>query len=115
MSYTVLFAPEAQHHLADIELYIAGRSGSSETAARFVNSIITHCESMELFPERGTRRDDLLPGLRITGYRKSVTLAFRVDTQKSTVTILGVFYHGQDYSALIAPPDPGESGTLDWI
>ncbi|MGP1666902.1 MAG: type II toxin-antitoxin system RelE/ParE family toxin [Rhodanobacter sp.] len=59
--------------------YIALASGLSATAANFVDGIVAYCESFETFPERGTQRDDLLPGLRVTNYRKSTTVAFRVD------------------------------------
>ena len=67
-----------------------------------MDGIIAYCESFETFPERGTRRDDLLPGLRIIGYRKSVTVAFRVSADAQVVSIVGVFYGGQDYEASLS-------------
>lgn len=100
MSYVVRFAPEAQDQLDAIEEYIALASGLPATAAHFVDGIMAYCESFETFPERGTRRDDLLPGLRITGYRKSVTIAFRLNTDAGVVSIVGVFYGGQDYESM---------------
>lgn len=99
MSCTVRFAPEAQAQLDAIEDYIAIASGFPATAAHFVDGIVAYCESFETFPERGTRRDDLLSGLRIIGYRKSVTIAFRVSTDAQVVSIVGVFYGGQDYES----------------
>jgi plasmid stabilization system protein ParE len=99
VSYTVRFAPAARDQLDAIEDYIALASGLPTTAARFVDGIVAYCESFDTFPERGTRRDDLLPGLRVTSYRKSTTVAFRVDTSARTVAIIGVFYGGQDYEA----------------
>lgn len=71
MSCTVRFAPEAQAQLDAIEEYIAIASGFPATAAHFVDGIVAYCESFETFPERGTQRDDLLPGLRIIGYPSS--------------------------------------------
>jgi toxin ParE1/3/4 len=47
-----------------------------------------------MFPERGTRRDDLRPGLRIVGYRRRVTIAFHVGDD--SVTIDRVLYGGRD-------------------
>ena len=102
MSCTVRFAPEAQAQLDAIEEYIAIASGFPGTAAHFVDGIIAYCESFETFPERGTRRDDLLPGLRIIGYRKSVTVAFRVSADAQVVSIVGVFYGGQDYESSLS-------------
>ena len=40
-------------------------------------------------------RDDLRPGLRITGFRRRVTVAFSVDEDR--VMILRLFYGGQDW------------------
>lgn len=97
MSHAVQFAPQAQDQLAAIEDFIAVASGSRTRAARFVDGIVTYCESFETFPERGTRRDDLLPGLRIIGYRDSVTIAFRLHATEQAVSILGVYYGGQNY------------------
>ncbi len=106
MSYTVRFAPAARDQLDAIEDYIALASGFPATAARFVDGIVAYCESFANFPERGTRRDDLLPGLRVTSYRKSTTVAFRVDTSARTVAIIGVFYGGQDYEAALDELEP---------
>lgn len=102
MSCTVQFAPEAQAQLDAIEDYIAIASGFPATAAHFVDGIVAYCESFETFPERGTQRDDLLPGLRIIGYRKSVTVAFRVSGDAQVVSVVGVFYGGQDYEATLS-------------
>jgi plasmid stabilization system protein ParE len=99
VKYTVQFAPDAQDQLDAIEQYIALASGLPATAAQFVDAIVDYCESFETFPERGTRRDDLLVGLRIIGFRKSVNIAFRVDDRRHAVSIVGVFYGGQDYEA----------------
>lgn len=101
MSYTVRFAPAARDQLDAIEEYIAFASRLPVVAANFVDGIVTYCESFETFPERGTRRDDLLPGLRVTNYRKSTTLAFRVDTDAMVIAIIGVFHGGQDYEAVL--------------
>lgn len=94
MSYIVRFVPEAQEQLAELEDYIAHASGSAETAARYVDGIVAYCESLDEFPERGTQHDDLLPGLRLVGFRRRATIAFTVNSEE--VTILGVFYGGQD-------------------
>ncbi|MDP2109573.1 MAG: type II toxin-antitoxin system RelE/ParE family toxin [Thiobacillus sp.] len=52
---------------------------------------------MQSFPHRGTRRDDIRTGLRITNYKKRPVIAFAVDADR--VSIIGVFYGGQDYEA----------------
>ena len=92
--YTVVFAPQAREQLASLYRYIAG-AASPEIAERYTSAIVTYCEGLQTFPMRGTRRDDIRPGLRITNYKKRAVIAFNVDADR--VSILGVFYGGQDY------------------
>ena len=109
MSYTVQFAPEALDQLDAIEEFIA-RAGSPVAAARYVDTIIAYCESLTTFPHRGIRRDDLLHGLRITSYRRSPVIAFIANTDTETVSILGIFYGGQDYEAVLLD-EPGDQAS----
>jgi toxin ParE1/3/4 len=50
------------------------------------------------FPDRGTRRDDLLAGLRVVGFERRVAIAFHVGPD--TVTIDRILYGGRDLGAL---------------
>jgi toxin ParE1/3/4 len=75
MSYTVIFTPESEAQLTELYRYIAAAS-SPEVAARYTNSIVTHCESLHTLPHRGIQRDDIRPGLRITSWRERVVIAF---------------------------------------
>lgn len=98
MSYTVAFAPEALAQLDALEDYIS-KTESPVVAARFIDNIISYCDSLSEFPLRGKCRNDLLPALRITHYRHTTAIALRVAAETETVSILGVFYGGQDYAA----------------
>ena len=98
MRYTVVFTPEAQEQLAALYRYIAV-AASPTIAERYVSAVIAYCEGLQTFPHRGTRRDDIRPGLRITNYKKRVAIAFNVDAEQ--VSILGVFYGGQDYETVL--------------
>jgi toxin ParE1/3/4 len=98
MSYSVVFSPEAQEHLAELYRYIAA-AASPDIAARYTEAIVTYCESLRTFPLRGNVRDDVRPGLRITNYRKRAVIAFDVDAE--VVSIIGVFYGGQDYETAL--------------
>ena len=102
MSYTVVFTPEAEAQLIELYGYIAGEA-SPETAARVTDAIVTYCESLSTFPVRGTRRDDVRPGLRITSYGKRVVVAFAIDNKQ--VQIIGIFYGGQNYEAILQDED----------
>ena len=90
----VLFAPEAEEQLITLYRYIA-ETGSAATAQTYTEGIISYCESLSLFPERGNLRDDLLPGLRVTNWRKRTVIAFVVENNQ--VKILGIWHGGQEY------------------
>ncbi len=93
MAYRIVFAPEAQAQLVSIYSYVAGEAGS-DVALAFTTAIIDYCESFTTFPNRGTRRNDLRPGLRTIGFRKRVTIAF--DVEDEIISVIGIFYGGQD-------------------
>ena len=94
MQYEVVFTPEALEQLVSLYRYIAD-AASPEIAERYTSAIVTYCEGLRDFPHRGTRRDDVRPGLRITNYRKRAVIAFDVDGAQ--VSIIGVFYGVQDH------------------
>lgn len=94
MSYAVAFSPEALAQLDALEDYISD-AGSPVVAARFIDNLIRYCENLCLFPLRGSRRDDLLSHLRITHYRRTTVIAFMVDSDNETVSILGYFTAGR--------------------
>jgi plasmid stabilization system protein ParE len=98
MQYTVIFTPEAQEQLLSLYRYIAA-AASPEIAERYTSSIVAYCESLQEFPLRGTRRDDVRPGLRITNYKKRAVIAFAVDAAQ--VSVIGIFYGGQDYETVL--------------
>ena len=98
MQYHVVFAPEAQEQLAALYRYIAA-AASPEIAERYTSAIVTYCEGLQTFPLRGSRRDDIRPGLRITNYKKRAVIAFDVGAEM--VSIIGVFYGGQDYETVL--------------
>ncbi len=96
--YSVIFSPRAEQHLSDLYTYIADRGGE-ERAERYISGIIAFCQGLSTFPERGTKRDDLRPDLRVIGYAKRATIAFSVTADR--VIIHGVFYGGQDYDSVM--------------
>ena len=95
----VFIDPVAQNDLNHIFDVIAEGAGRT-IAAAYVEKLMAHCLKFDLVSERGVRRDDIRPGLRVTGYRRRVTIAFTVtDTQ---VRILRIFYGGVDWEQLLA-------------
>ena len=94
----VILSPRADDQLASIYLYIAAQA-SAEIAQRYADAIVEKCNSLSTFPRRGTPRDDLRPGVRTLAFRRRVTIAYLVEP--AAVTILGLFYAGQDFEALL--------------
>ena len=94
----VVFAPEARDDLKELYLFIAERS-NSDRAMAYVNRIEAYCRGFADYPERGTRRDDLFPGLRVVGFERRETIAFHVDAD--TVKFLRILYGGRELEALI--------------
>jgi len=96
MRYKVLLHQKAEEELNALYDTIAESAGPT-TAWNFVSGIRTFCTQLSDFPERGTERVELMPGLRIIGYRRSVSIAFAVEIE--TVIILGIFYRGRNFTA----------------
>lgn len=98
MAYTVVFTPEALHQLESLYRYVAD-AASPDIAQRYTEAIVKYCEGLCSFPHRGTRRDDVRPGLRITNYKKRAVIAF--DVGQECVSVIGVFYGGQNYETVL--------------
>ena|SRR5208337_4418913 len=97
-SYRVVFSPEAELQIAGLYRYIAGQA-SPAVAARYTDDLVTFCEGLTRFPNRGIQRGDIRPGLRITSHRKRTAIAFVV--KRSQIAILGIFHGGQNYETLL--------------
>lgn len=100
MSHRVVFSPEGSDQLEALLIYIAERS-SLEVATRYTDAVIATCEGLAQFPLRGVAREDIRPGLRLTHHKGRTVIAFAVDDAAQTVSILGVFYGGQDHGAAL--------------
>ncbi len=75
-------------------------AAGSRIALGYIDRIETYCSRFDIASERGIPRDDLLPGLRITGFEKRVTIAFIVED--SAVVFVNAYYGGQDWEARFA-------------
>jgi toxin ParE1/3/4 len=102
MRYRVVFHPAAIGELADLHQFIT-ETGSARRADSFIAAIRHYCLGFETFPERGLRRDDISSGLRVVGFRRRVSIAFRVTEER--VTILGVYFGGRDFGPVATDED----------
>ncbi|MGP8185932.1 MAG: type II toxin-antitoxin system RelE/ParE family toxin [Terracidiphilus sp.] len=92
MSRLVVFTPEAREDLLELYNYIA-EHGSPDRAMAYIERVEKACMSLRTIPERGTRREDLRPGLRVMGFERRAAIAFRVNSD--SVAILRILYGGR--------------------
>jgi len=90
------FAPEARDDLRALYLFIAERAGE-DRAIGYIERIETYCQGFRDFPNRGIKRDDLLPGLRVVGFERRVSIAFLVTG--NTVTFIRILYGGREFAS----------------
>ena len=98
-AFRVVFTPRAEAQLANLYDYIAKHGGAAR-AQKYVAGIVAVCRAMADIPWRGTKRDDIRPGLRTVGYRRRVTIAFSVE--EKVVVIHGIFYGGRDFERILS-------------
>jgi toxin ParE1/3/4 len=106
----VIFTPLAERHLDSLHQFITSNA-SEDRADEYVGRTVTFCKGLTTFPMRGTRRDDLLPGLRVTGFERRVTIAF-VATE-AAVLIEGIFYGGRDFETTFRTRDKDDDPERD--
>jgi toxin ParE1/3/4 len=95
----VVYAPEAEADLLALYERIAAVA-SADVALAYMSRLMAWLDGFDVAAERGTRRDDLRPGLRIVGFERRITVAFAVIGDRAV--ILRLFYGGQDWSRFFA-------------
>lgn len=98
-SAKVNFRPEAEADLIGLYDYIATEAGL-DVAGSYIDRIETACLSLADFPERGRRRDDIRPGLRVIGFEGRASIVFLVS--KNDVVIVRILYGGRDLEQLLS-------------
>jgi toxin ParE1/3/4 len=91
----VVFLPEAEDDLNRIYDYLVREAGLV-IAGGYIGRIKETCLGLARFPERGTRRSDVRPGLRKIGFERRATIVFQV--LPDIVEIVRVAYGGQDWT-----------------
>jgi toxin ParE1/3/4 len=102
VKHSVVFAPEAIDDLRSLYDIIADASLPAR-ALSYVEELRQYCLDLAHFPERGTRRDAIRPGLRTIGYRRRVTVTFHI--METDVVIDRLLYGGRDLEDLLREED----------
>ncbi|QCI65944.1 type II toxin-antitoxin system RelE/ParE family toxin [Phreatobacter stygius] len=82
----------AEADLKGIYAFIRDQA-SPRTARSYVDRILTDLAGFDLFPERGTVRDEIRPGLRVIGFARRISIAFIVEAEE--VVVLRILYAGR--------------------
>ena len=93
MTRPVVTTPETKSDLLRLYDHIEERSRPARALAH-VERTKRYCAGSGRFPDRGTKLDDVSPGLRTVGFERRVTIAFTVGPD--AVTIVRVLCGGRD-------------------
>jgi toxin ParE1/3/4 len=96
MKYRVIFSRKAKTQLTSLFRYLS-KASSPRIPILYTQDITLACLNLATFPQRGTERPEIRPGVRSIGFRRRVTITFRVST--NDVLVLGIFYGGQNFEA----------------
>lgn len=92
MALEVVWRRTAQTDLYALYDWIADQA-DPDTAYAYTSAIEAHAAGLTTYPQRGTPRDDLAPGVRTSNFRGRTVIAYRVS---DTVEILRVFHAGKE-------------------
>ncbi|PDT11327.1 type II toxin-antitoxin system RelE/ParE family toxin [Rhizobium sp. M1] len=95
--YHIRLTDEAELDLARIYGFVRRKSASAAVARDYVARIRTFVGGFEMYPERGSLRDHVRPGLRIVGFERRVSVAFVVEPTE--VVIIRILYAGQRFES----------------
>ncbi|WP_112309670.1 type II toxin-antitoxin system RelE/ParE family toxin [Pseudogemmobacter bohemicus] len=94
----VVFAPEAAGDLRALYDWVADEA-SPVVALAYLERVEAFCQRLGMGSDRGHLRTDIRPDLRIIGFERRLTIAFRVDEDR--VTVLRVVARGRNWEASI--------------
>ncbi len=97
MNYTVVFTEDALQDLRDIYDYVASQA-DFDIADGFLERIIDASRGLASLPKRGSRRDEVQPGLRSISYQRRTTIFYLVENDQ--VMIIHVLYGGRDIATV---------------
>jgi toxin ParE1/3/4 len=92
VAHRLVYTPAAEQDFADLYAYIRDQRDPM-IAAGYIGRIRARCDSLIDFPEQGTRRDEIAPGIRILGFERRVRIIFRVHSD--IVEIVRILYGGR--------------------
>ena len=96
MIYSIRFHPLVSEDLDWIAEWISDYAGASSAAAK-LDEIEATIRSLALTPHKGSRRDEIAPGIRAIPAGRKGVVVFAVDDDLREVLIYAVSYGGADW------------------
>ena len=93
--FRVILSEDAITDLSGIGRWIAERS-DLDTANAYVARVQAACDRLNVFPNRGTPRFDVVPGLRTITFERRDIICYRVEG--SDVVVLRVIHGARDFA-----------------
>jgi toxin ParE1/3/4 len=93
-TYRIVWSAPAQDRFLALYEWIADHAGKA-VADDYADALVTHVAKLSTFPERGTPRNDLRPGIRTIPYRRRTIIAYRVLDDE--VEISALVHGGQTF------------------
>jgi toxin ParE1/3/4 len=90
----VVISPDASEDITSIYKQIA-QAADATVANTYIDRLEAYIAGFEIASERGTLRTDLRPNVRIVGFERRITIAFKV--KQDHVEILRCFRGGQNW------------------
>lgn len=90
-TYRVVWRQTATEDLYRLYDWIADHA-DPDTAFAHTSAIEAHVAELATYPNRGTPRDDIAPGVRTLNFRGQTVIAYRVG---EAVEVLRIFHAGQ--------------------
>jgi toxin ParE1/3/4 len=98
--HKLILTPRAKRQLGIIFIYLNQKAGVS-VASNYIIQIENRLEKLKLFPFIGSLNDDIIPNLRIIGFKKRVMIAFTVSD--NVIIVHSILYGGQNISKALSP------------
>ena len=98
MNCRIRFHPLVERDLEAITEWIIDYAGVDE-ATQKLSEIDEAIEGLAAIPYRASRRDEILPGLRVIPAGRMAAVAFTIDETAGEVLIQAVTYGGADWAS----------------
>lgn len=102
-AFEIRFTGPAEADLDDLQNYLA-REMSPRGVEAYLDRFFGFVSQLRHIPDRGTRRDEVRPGLRTIGFERRISIAFTVE--ENAVVILRVLYAGREIRLIDRPLPP---------